>query len=111
MAKLIYYAISSLDGYIEDADGKFGWAEPDEEVHAFVNDVVRPVGTYLLGRRMYETLVFWEHPPDLAAQPPVVQDFAEGRGQRRSSTRRRCRRHRARGRGSSESSTPKQFGS
>lgn len=77
MAKLIYYAISSLDGYIEDADGKFDWAEPDDEVHAFVNDLVRPVGTYLLGRRMYETLVFWERPPDLAAQPPVVQDFAE----------------------------------
>jgi dihydrofolate reductase len=77
MAKLIYYAISSLDGYIEDADGKFDWAEPDEEVHAFVNDLVRPVGTYLLGRRMYETMVFWERPPDLASQPPVVQDFAE----------------------------------
>jgi dihydrofolate reductase len=77
MAKLMYYAISSLDGYIEDADGKFGWAEPDEEVHAFVNDLVQPVGTYLLGRRMYETLVFWEHPPDLATRPRVVQDFAE----------------------------------
>jgi dihydrofolate reductase len=76
-AKLTYYAISSLDGYIEDVDGKFDWAEPDEEVHAFVNDLVRPVGTYLLGRRMYETMVFWERPPDLAAQPPVVQDFAE----------------------------------
>ena len=76
MARLSYYAISSLDGYIEDADGKFDWAEPDEEVHAFVNDLVRPVGTFLLGRRMYETLVYWEHPPDLASQPPVVQDFA-----------------------------------
>jgi dihydrofolate reductase len=76
-AKLIYYAISSLDGYIEDTDGNFDWAEPDEEVHAFVNDLVRPAGTYLLGRRMYETLVFWERPPDLAAQPSVVQDFAE----------------------------------
>ena len=78
MAKLIYYAISSLDGYIEDADGKFDWAEPDEEVHAFVNDLVRPAGTYLLGRRMYETMVFWESPPGgLAALPPVAQDFAE----------------------------------
>lgn len=77
MAKLIYGVISSLDGYIEDADGTFDWAEPDEEVHAFVNDLMRPVGTYLLGRRMYETMVFWEHPPDLAAQSPVVQDFAE----------------------------------
>ena len=77
MTKLIYYAISSLDGYIEDAEGKFDWAEPDEEVHAFVNDLLRPVGTYLLGRRMYETMVYWERPPDLAAQPPVAQDFAE----------------------------------
>ncbi len=77
MARLIYTAITSLDGYIEDAEGKFDWAAPDEEVHAFVNDLVRPVGTYLLGRRMYETMVFWERPPDLAAQPPVVQDFAE----------------------------------
>ena len=77
MAKLIYFAISSLDGYIEDARGKFDWAAPDEEVHAFVNDLARPVGTYLLGRRMYETMVFWERPPDPAAQPSVAQDFAE----------------------------------
>ena len=77
MARLIYYAISSLDGYIEDAEGKFDWARPDEDVHAFVNDLLRPVGTYLLGRRMYETMVYWERPPDLAAQPPFVQDFAE----------------------------------
>jgi dihydrofolate reductase len=77
MAELIYYAISSLDGYIEDAEGKFDWARPDDEVHAFVNDLLRPVGTYLLGRRMYETMVYWERPPDLAAQPPYVQDFAE----------------------------------
>ena len=77
MAKLIYAAIMSLDGYIEDADGKFDWAAPDEEVHAFVNDLERPVGTYLYGRRMYETMVFWESPPDPAAQPQFVQDFAE----------------------------------
>ena len=77
MARLIYSVISSLDGYIEDAEGKFEWAEPDEEVLAFVNDLERPVGTYLLGRRMYETMVFWESPPDLAAQPPGVRDFAE----------------------------------
>ena len=76
MAKLIYSAITSLDGYIEDAEGKFEWAEPDEEEHAFVNDLERSVGTYLYGRRMYETMVFWESPPDLAAQPPLVQDFA-----------------------------------
>ena len=77
MAKLIYSAIASLDGYIEDAEGRFDWAAPDEEVHSFVNDLERPVGTYLLGRRMYETMVFWESPPNLAAQPSYVQDFAE----------------------------------
>jgi dihydrofolate reductase len=76
MAKLIYTAIASLDGYVEDGEGKFDWAAPDEEVHAFVNDLERPVGTYLYGRRMYETMRFWEDPPDLPAQPPVFQDFA-----------------------------------
>jgi dihydrofolate reductase len=76
-AKLIYTAITSLDGYIEDAQGKFDWAAPNEEVHAFVNDLERSVGTYLYGRRMYETMVLWESPPDLAAQPPVIQDFAQ----------------------------------
>jgi hypothetical protein len=56
MANLIYSAISSLDGYIADVDGKFDWAEPDDEVHAFINDLARPIGTYLLGRRMFEVL-------------------------------------------------------
>src|SRR5919201_2455804 len=77
MGKLIYSAIASLDGFIEDGDGGFGWAAPDEEVHAFVNDLERSVGTFLYGRRMYETMVLWESPPDLAEQPPFVQDFAE----------------------------------
>ena len=77
MAKLIYSAIASLDGYIEDAEGKFDWAAPDEEVHAFANDLERSVGTHLYGRRMYETMVFWESPPNLAEQPPVFRDFAE----------------------------------
>jgi len=77
MAKLIYSAIASLDGYVEDEDGKFDWAAPDEEVHAFVNELERSVGTYLLGRRMYETMVFWETPPDLAEEPPVIREFAE----------------------------------
>ena len=77
MAKLIYISIASLDGYIEDEDGKFDWAAPDEEVHRFVNDLARPVRTHLYGRRMYETMVFWESPPDLAAQPLFVQDFAQ----------------------------------
>ena len=60
MGRLIYSAICSLDGYIEDADGKFDWAVPDEEVHSFINELERPVGTYLYGRRMYETIVAWE---------------------------------------------------
>ena len=60
MAQLIYLTTASLDGYIADADGGFGWAEPDEEVHRFVNDLVRTVGTHLLGRRMYEVMTFWE---------------------------------------------------
>ena len=77
MAKLIYSAIASLDGYVEDEEGTFDWAAPDEEVHAFVNELERSVGTYLLGRRMYETMVFWENPPDLANEPPVIREFAE----------------------------------
>ena len=60
MAKLIYSAITSLDGYVADEDGNFDWAAPDEEVHTFVNDLERPVGTYLYGRRMYEVMVYWE---------------------------------------------------
>jgi dihydrofolate reductase len=60
MARLIYSAICSLDGYIEGADGRFEWAAPGEEVHAFISELERPVGTYLYGRRMYETLVYWE---------------------------------------------------
>jgi len=76
MAKLIYSAIASLDGYVADADGKFDWAAPDEEVHAFVNDLERSVGTYLYGRRMYETMVAWET-LDVADEPPSVRDFAE----------------------------------
>jgi dihydrofolate reductase len=60
MAKLIFSAITSLDGYIEDEEGNFDWGAPDEEVHSFVNDLERPVGTYLYGRRMYETMVYWE---------------------------------------------------
>ena len=76
MAKLVYSAITSLDGYVEDADGKFDWAEPDEEVHAFVNDLERRVGTYLYGRRIYETMVFWESPPELTTLPPFEKEFA-----------------------------------
>src|SRR5450756_1841175 len=77
MAKLIYSGITSLDGYVADADGNFDWSVPDEEVHAFVNDLERPVGTYLYGRRMYEVMVAWETARTLADQPPFMQDFAE----------------------------------
>ena len=77
MAKLIYSVITSLDGYVADADGNFDWAAPDEEVHTFVNDLERPLGTYLYGRRMYEVMVFWETAHTLAEQSPVMQDFAE----------------------------------
>ncbi len=74
MAKVIYVAIASLDGYVADADGNFDWAAPDEEVHVFVNDLVRPVGTHLYGRRMYEVLVAWETMTD---ERPFIRDFAE----------------------------------
>jgi dihydrofolate reductase len=77
MAKLIYSAITSLDGYVADEEGNFDWAAPDEEVHSFVNDLERPVGTYLYGRRMYEVMVPWETVHTLGDQPPVMQDFAE----------------------------------
>jgi len=77
MARLIYFTIQSLDGFIEDADGHFGWAEPDEEVHQLANDLFRPVGTYLYGRRMYETMAAWETEPALATATPVTADFAQ----------------------------------
>jgi dihydrofolate reductase len=77
MAKLIYSAITSLDGYVEDKQGTFDWAAPDEEVHSFINDLERPIGTYLYGRRMYETMVFWESVNAGAAPPAVERDFAE----------------------------------
>jgi dihydrofolate reductase len=71
---LVYSAICSLDGYIEDADGKFDWARPSDEVHAFVNDQERSIGTYLYGRRMYETMVAWETMDDPA---PVMRDYTQ----------------------------------
>ena len=77
MAKLIYSAIMSLDCYVADEDGNFDWAEPDEEVHSFVNDLERRIGTYLYGRRMYEVMVPWESPDTIADQPPFMHDYAE----------------------------------
>jgi dihydrofolate reductase len=74
--RLIYSAIMSLDGYVADESGNFDWAAPDEELHTFINDLERSVGTYLYGRRMYETLLYWEK-PELAGQPPFINEFAE----------------------------------
>ena len=77
VGKLIYSAITSLDGYIEDEDGNFDWAAPDEEVFAFVNELERPIGTYLYGRRMYETMAGWETDEFIGDRHPVMVDFAE----------------------------------
>ena len=76
MGKLLYSMLCSLDGYVEDAEGNFDWAAPDEEVHAFVNELERPVGTYLYGRRMYDVLVAWET-MSTEDQPAVIRDYAE----------------------------------
>jgi dihydrofolate reductase len=76
VGKLIYSAITSLDGYIEDENGNFDWAEPDEEVFAFVNEIERPIGTYLYGRRMYETMAGWETDEFIGDRRPVIVDFA-----------------------------------
>ena len=77
MAKLTYSAITSLDGYVADADGRFDWAAPDEEVHAFINDLERPHGTYLYGRRMYEVMVAWETMPGSDDQREVSRDYTQ----------------------------------
>lgn len=77
MAKLIYSMLTSLDGYVEDEEGAFGWGAPaDEEVHAFVNEISAPIGTFLYGRRMYETMVYWETAHTLPDQPQVQLDWA-----------------------------------
>jgi dihydrofolate reductase len=77
MARLIYSALASLDGYVEDESGRFDWAAPDAEVHALVNDLERPVGTYVYGRRMYETMVYWETAHADSGQPPHIREYAE----------------------------------
>ncbi len=77
MSKLIYSAITSLDGFIEDEKGKFDWAEPDDEVFAFVSELERTVGTYLFGRRMYETMAVWETDRSLAESSPLMREFSE----------------------------------
>lgn len=76
MARLVYSFIASLDGYVEDAGGSFDWAAPGEDAHAFVNELTAPLGTYLYGRRMYETMAVWETEPALAEGSPVTAEFA-----------------------------------
>ncbi|HSM02478.1 MAG TPA: dihydrofolate reductase family protein [Acidimicrobiia bacterium] len=76
MARLLYIANVSLDGYTEDEQGDFQWTEPADDVFAFITDLIRPLGTHLLGRRMYETMAVWETDPSLAAQSPLMADFA-----------------------------------
>src|SRR3546814_20935269 len=77
MAKLIYLSNISVDGFIEDEDGQFGWTEPDDEVFKFITDLMRPVGTYLYGRRIYETMAVWETEPAFAAESELAADFAD----------------------------------
>jgi dihydrofolate reductase len=77
MAKLIYSTQTSLDGYTNDDQGKFDWARPDEEVHTFFNELERPVGTYLYGRRMYEVMRYWQDPEGIEAQADHIRDYAE----------------------------------
>jgi dihydrofolate reductase len=76
VGRLIYSALQSLDGYVADEQGEFGWARPDDEVHAFVNDLTRAIGTHLYGRRMYEVMRVWERPDELPAKTDVTRDFA-----------------------------------
>ena len=76
MAKLIYFTPTSLDGYIADETGNFDWSAPDEEVFAFINDLCRPIGTYLYGRKMYETMAVWETPEVIPGRTPAMLDFA-----------------------------------
>src|SRR4029453_18875466 len=77
MAKLIYSAITSLDGYVADSEGNFDWSAPDDEVHSFVNNLERPIGTYLYGRRMYEVMRYWETAPTGSGEPSAGQEYAQ----------------------------------
>ena len=77
MAKLIYSAITSLDGYVADSEGNFDWSAPDKEVHSFVNNLERKIGTYLYGSRMYEVMCYWETAPTVAGEPDVGQEYAQ----------------------------------
>lgn len=76
MAKLIYVTNTSVDGYIEDEAGRFDWTPTDDELFAFITDLVRPLGTYLYGRRLYQSMALWETDPRLAAGSELRTDFA-----------------------------------
>lgn len=106
VAKLIYTGLISLDGYHADSQGNFDWAAPDQEVHAFVNDLERGIDTYLLGRRMYEVMSVWET-LGTTDDEPVIQDYARiWQGQTKLSTRRRSAAHPRPAPGSSRRSIP-----
>jgi dihydrofolate reductase len=77
MAKLIYSAITSLDGYVADSEGNFDWSAPDEQVHFFVNDLERQIGTHLYGRRMYEVMRYWDTAPTATGEPSAGQEYAQ----------------------------------
>ena len=77
MSRLIYSAIASLDGYVNDTEGNFAWAAPDEEVHAYVNDLMRPIRTHLYGRRLYEVMAAWQTMGTAPDEPAVIRDFGE----------------------------------
>jgi dihydrofolate reductase len=76
VGKLIYSSIASLDGFVADAAGNFEWAAPDEEVHQFINDLERPIGTHLFGRRMYEVMRYWETVPDDDSESAIARDYS-----------------------------------
>jgi dihydrofolate reductase len=76
VAALVYMTITSLDGYVADERGEFGWARPDEEVHTAANDLARPIATHLYGRRMYEVMSWWEQPDADEADEPIIREFA-----------------------------------
>jgi len=77
MGKLIYSAITSLDGCVEDSTGNIDWGASDEEVHAFINDLERPIDTYVYGRRIYEAMVFWETAHTIPDRTPAGRDFTD----------------------------------
>jgi dihydrofolate reductase len=111
MGKLIYSMITSVDGYVSDPEGNFGWGAPDEESHEFVAALSRSIGTYLYGRRMYETMLYWETAHTVPDQPPFILEFARIWGPpTKSFTPRRSTRSPASGPESSGHSTPTRCG-